>query len=52
MIFASLTSFLSMESQIPEVDMPNLITYLNDTPLFEGYVVRRDSRKRHQKTCI
>ena len=34
------------------VNMPNLVTYLNQTPLFEWCVVRCGSKNNHQKTIM
>ena len=35
------------------VDMPNSITYLDQTPIFEWYLVRCGSKNRYQKDmCI
>ena len=35
-----------------EVDMPNSVTQLNLTPIFEWYVVCRGHGKQTEKTCL
>ena len=35
-----------------KVDMHALITYLNQKPILECYVVRCGSKTIHQKTCV
>ena len=40
-------SFSSMFT--PSIDVPNSITYLNQTPIFEWYVVRCGTKNGYQK---
>jgi hypothetical protein len=36
----------------PKVDVPNMVTSFNRTPIFEEYVVRCDSKNGYQKVIM
>ena len=40
---------LLSKSPTPKVDVPNLVTCVDQSYVFEWYAIRCDSKKRHQK---